>query len=147
MRLWGKFIASESGAAAVEFSFLAPILILLMVGLMDMGTYIRDRMRLEQISRAAVDYLMQGGQEENIQMDVLAYYDSENSGSYTITPERICTCGDGVAQDCSAMSCSTGDYSRQYVQVTIDRTFTTLFPYPGIPQEMSLSGYSRMRLD
>lgn len=147
MAIIKKFIRSESGAAAVEFSFIAPILLLLMVGLMDMGMYIRDRMKLEQISRAAVDYIMQGGQEDNIQTDVLTYYDSENAESYTITPERVCTCSDGATQDCSAMSCSHGDYSRQYVQVTVDRTFTTLFPYPGIPREMSLSGYSRMRLD
>ena len=39
------------------------------------------------------------------------------------------------------------DYSRQYFQVTIDRTIRTLFPYPGIPDELNLQGSARMRLD
>jgi len=142
-----SYLKNECGAAAVEFSFLAPLLILLMVGIMDMGIYIRDKMKLEQISRAATDYLMQGGVEENIVTEVLPYYDENNTSAYTVLAERVCTCSDGSAQDCSAVSCDPGDYSRQYVQVTVDRTYTTMFPYPGIPEEIQMSGYSRLRLD
>lgn len=142
-----SFFKSESGVAAVEFSLVAPILIFLMIGLMDMGIYIRDRMKLEQISRAAVDYVMQGGLEENITTDILNYYDQAHADQYTISTERVCTCSDGVAQTCDAVSCDSGDYSRQFFQVNIDRTFQTTFPYPGISDEISLKGHSRMRLD
>lgn len=143
------FLKSDSGAAAVEFAMTAPLLILLMVGIFDMGSYIRDRMRLEQISRAAVDYVMQGGQDENIKQDVVSYYDQAgtDAGLYDVSSERVCTCSDGVAQSCSAVSCGSGDYSRQYVEVTINRTYTTLFDYPGIPHSINLAGSARMRLD
>lgn len=142
-----NYFSSECGVAAVEFSMLAPILILLMVGVMDMGLYVRDKMKLEQISRASVDYVLNGGLEENIQTEVLEYYDSEHVSDYTVTAERVCTCSDGVAQDCGAVTCDFGDYSRQYVQVSINRNYSTLFPYPGIPEELTLNGHARMRLD
>lgn len=90
---------------------------------------------------------MQGGQEENIDQDIVTYYDSENAEKYTVTTERICTCSDGVAQTCDAVSCDFGDYSRQYFQVNVQRTFETSFPYPGIRSEIDMSGFSRMRLD
>lgn len=127
----------------------APILILLMVGIFDMGSYIRDQMRLEQMARASVDYVMQGGQDENISQDVVSYYDAKgtNDGAYDVNSERICTCSNGMAQSCSAISCGSGDYSRQYVEVTINRTYTTLFDYPGIPHTINLKGSARMRLD
>lgn len=142
-----NYLTSERGVAAVEFSMIAPILILLMVGIMDMGMYVRDQMKLEQISRASVDYVLNGGLDENIGTEVLDYYDPEHASDYTITTERVCTCSDGAAQECGAVTCEFGDYSRQYVQVSIDRNFSTLFPYPGIPDELTLHGYSRMRLD
>ena len=141
------FAKSEAGVAAVEFALIAPILILLMVGLTDMGLYIKSRMQLEQISRASVDYVMQGGDENNIGTDVLNYYDAEHATSYSINTERFCTCADGETQDCSALNCGAGDYSRQYFQVTLNRTVSTLFPYPGIPDELQLQGSARMRLD
>ena len=141
------YLGSDSGAAAVEFSFIAPLLILLIVGLVDMGNYIRNRMKLEQISRASVDFILQGGEEANIQQEVLTYYVGEEANTYALSTERICTCEDGVAHECGAITCGQGDHSRQYVQVSVDKTFSTLFPYPGIPSEISLSGSARMRLD
>ena len=144
---WGTYSKSENGVAAVEFSMIAPILILMMIGLMDLGLYVREKMKLEQISRAAVDYVMQGGQEENISEDIVTYYDSEHAGDYTVTTERVCTCSDGVAQSCDAVSCDFGDYSRQYFQVNVARTYETSFPYPGIRNEIDMSGFARMRLD
>lgn len=142
-----SFWKNNSGAAAVEFSFIAPLLITLIVGLMDMGNYIHSKMKLEQISRASVDYMLQGGEEANIRNEVLNYYAGSDANTYTLTTERVCTCADGTARDCSAISCGSGDHSRQYVQVSVDKTFSTLFPYPGVPSEMSLSGSARMRLD
>jgi hypothetical protein len=118
-----------------------------MVGLTDIGIYIKSRMQLEQISRASVDYVMQGGSESNIKTDVLDYYDPDHADSYLVSTERFCTCADGEAQDCSALNCGSGDYSRQYFEVTINRTLKTLFPYPGIPEELNLQGSARMRLD
>ncbi|MEK7802264.1 MAG: TadE/TadG family type IV pilus assembly protein [Pseudomonadota bacterium] len=147
MRILQTYFSSEEAVAATEFAMIAPFLILLMVGIMDLGSYIRDRMKLEQISRASADYVLQGGSEENIQTDVLAYFDAARADTYTVTTERVCTCEDGLAQSCSAVSCGFGDYSRQYIQVTVDRTFSTLFPYPGISPQMSLSGFARLRLD
>ena len=119
----------------------------MMVGLMDLGLYVRDKMKLEQISRAAVDYVMQGGLEENIEEDIITYYDASSVPSYSVTTDRVCTCSDGVAQTCDAVSCDFGDYSRQYFQVKIERTYTTTFPYPGISNEIVMDGYARMRLD
>lgn len=147
MNFLRTYLQTDKGVAATEFALAAPMLILLMVGILDLGSYIHDRLKLEQISRAAADYVVQGGSEENITLDVLSYYDATRTDSYTVVAERVCTCNDGAAQDCSAVSCEFGDYSRQYIQVTIDRTFSTLFPYPGIPSEMSLSGFARLRLD
>jgi Flp pilus assembly protein TadG len=139
------FFRKTDGAAAVEFSFIAPVVLFLMLGTIDFGIYIKERMKMEQIARASVEYVLQGGYEENIHTDVVSYYDG--SGQYEISTNRMCTCSDGVMVSCGEEMCPTGDYSRQFVQVDLVRTFTPLFSYPGIPASLTLRGSARLRYD
>lgn len=55
---------------------------------------------------------------------------------------QVCRCGWGSATDCS----STCTSKRTYVRVTVDKTFNTLVPYPGIPNSVKLRSVSTMRI-
>jgi Flp pilus assembly protein TadG len=144
--MWSRnFLKNTDGVAAVEFSLLAPVVLFLMLGTIDFGIYVKERMKMEQIARASVEYVLQGGYEEGIQTDVVAYYDESNR--YEVTTSWMCTCSDGAMAACGEESCPAGDYSRQFVQVDLSRSFAPLFPYPGLPTALTLHGNARMRYD
>lgn len=146
-KIFSTYFYKEDGAAAIEFAFSAPLLLILILGLVDMGSYIQSRIKLEQIARASADFVLQGGDENQIEEVVIGYYDSNHSNEYDLETQRICTCSDGVEQSCGAVSCGQGDHSRQFIDISLSKNYSTHFSYPGIPSTVSLSGQARLRLD
>lgn len=155
---WG-YLKAESGVAAIEFSFIAPILLLVCVGMLDFGLVTYEKMRLENMAQAAADYLINGGSDNNLQADVLDAYDSGSggrAGSPSVTGPSVqidlqCECSTGTEVNCSlANTCGdevAGGYRRRFYSVTIDKEHQTLLPYGVIPQKINLQGSARVQLD
>lgn len=57
-----RLLGDSSGAAAVEFALLAPLLILAFLGMVDLGFANYEHMRLDQIARDAAEAAMAGRQ-------------------------------------------------------------------------------------
>ena len=60
-----------------------------------------------------------------------------------ISVSSYCECEDGTSVDCDD-KCGVLQ-PRTYVQVRVDKTFNTLFPYPGVPKEVTLVRQARCR--
>ena len=56
-----------------------------------------------------------------------------------------CACADGTQVSCTTGTCTEG-VPRIFVSVEVDRTFQTLFPYPGIPTTVRLNRTATMRV-
>lgn len=147
------YFGDVSGIAAVEFAFLAPILLFILIGTIDVGLYMNDKMRLEAISRAAVEYLIVTRDEETVMEEVIApYYDSLGEvgweASFELETEMICECEGGEPVECALGFCpDEGDYKRRFYQVNVTKTHDTLFVYPGFDAEIDLVGSAKMQLD
>lgn len=139
-----KYIHDCGGVAATEFALIAPIFAMLLVGTADMGMYILENMRLQNAAHAAASYVAQAQSEENAATVAAEIYNGR--GQIDVDTELACECADGVPLVCPA-SCGADDYQRRFINITINGTFNSLFPYPGLPEEMSLAGYARMRVD
>lgn len=144
-----NFIENTKGVAAVEFVLIAPILLLLLIGLIDFGLYINAKMKLENMARASSEYVRNGGDPDNLTADVLSYgfaADSANDfDDITITTTNICECDDNEETDCTA-GCTGDGYMREFVIINLDITYNTLFPYPGLPSSIDLNGNARMQI-
>lgn len=147
-----SFRDAESGVSAIEFSLVAPVLILLLVGILDLGVYIYQQQRVNDIASASADYLSKGGTKSQLEQSVIAYY-SDNPGTYSYTVDYLGMCEDGVAQSCTTASCpdlscdDDGDYKRRYVSVAVSKTFQAILPYPGIADELELQANTRLRIN
>ena len=55
-----QFIKDKSGVAATEFALIAPVFLLLLIGVIDYGVYMNNVMHLENTARSAAQYVVQG---------------------------------------------------------------------------------------
>src|SRR5438105_695137 len=145
-----------SGAAAVELSFMMPVLVLLVLGAADYGTLMGSASSLESATRSVAEYarnsapcaaggLANSGCTTGIN-NLVTTLKSNNTAiaSATFTPSttlatagNYCTCTDGTvpAGGCPTGTCSVGSPPDtrllQYIRVQADQTYTPLVSYAG----------------
>ncbi len=148
------FRACARGSVAIELALLAPVLVALLIGSVDFGTYIYKTMQLQSASRAGAQYAIQsGGNAEDtagISAAVLASSTDLEAG-ITITSAAFCVCADGSEEAVDASTgcnntCTADQFSALSVRVTVTNTYTPIFPYPGIPDSILLEGSTSMRV-
>ncbi|TVQ83505.1 MAG: pilus assembly protein [Micavibrio sp.] len=144
-----NFFKDTRGAAAAEFALLAPILLFLMIGVADFGRYLHMKMQIDNLARNAAEYVRQGGDPDYLQQDVLLQAEFLGSEAETleVTAEEFCECADGVEAICSASSPCSGGYMRRFFAVELRQTYRSMLPYPGLPEEIILTGFSRMQTE
>ncbi|MBL4804359.1 MAG: pilus assembly protein [Alphaproteobacteria bacterium] len=139
------FKKDESGASAIEFAIIAPIFILLIVGTADMGFFVLEKMKLHNVVQTTAVYAAQAGSTDSVQTVAQETYQGDFA-DLNITSVMECECSDGVASGCP-LSCGSEDYQRRFVLINGTGNFTTLFPYPGLPENISISTQARVRVD
>lgn len=135
----------DSGASAIEFALLAPIFILLIVGTVDMGFFVLEKMKLHNVVQTTAVYAAKAGNTDNVQTVAQETYEGDFE-KLTINSTIECECSDGVVAECP-ISCDSDDYQRRYVLINGTGNFTTLFPYPGFADSISISTQARVRSD
>ena len=137
------YFKDEAGVAATEFALVAPILILMMVGLLDFGTYVNQQMKLENVSMAAAQYILLGGDEDALQDEILTPANLDLTMD-DITVSHIYECEDG-AEASEGDDCGEGDYLREYVEVTLSKNYDAFISYAGLLDNMTLRGRVRLQ--
>ena len=146
-----KFAQDLRGIAAVEFALIAPPLLLVTIGVFDYGMFLNHKMKLENVSRAAVEYVLQGGHIDNISSDVI---NAENLNiedgeleNLAVSAGYSCECADAEIVSCSASAsiCGEGDYRRRYLTVSLSMDYTPIAPYPGLPEVMNIRSDVRIQ--
>ena len=61
MKLLHRFIVHSGGVSAVEFAFVAPILVLLLAGIVTGWTYSMQLMEMRTAVKTGANYVLQGG--------------------------------------------------------------------------------------
>ncbi len=155
-KLIRKFYKSQDGVAATEFALISPVLVVMLIGVIDVGFYTNEKMKAESAARATVEYLLSSGEEENILEDVLSLFfqdrdESSNediswSNDLAVETGYVCECSDGEEISCTA-SCDSGDYRRRYVEATVTKNYHPFMAYPGLPSSMPVEGYARLQKD
>ena len=137
----------DRGAVAVELAMVAPIMILMLMGAIDFGGAIFERMRLESAARAGAQYALRTtfstedvagieasvGQATGLDME-----------DVSVSAEISCECA-GAAATCG-QPCSGTAQPSTYVTVSLTKPYQTLFPYPGIPNPLTLVGQTMIRI-
>jgi len=143
-----RYIFDELGVAATEFALMTPPLLFMLIGIFDYGTYINRTMKLENTAFSAAQYVRAGGLEENLRDDILLESNLGltvgNIDSVTLTVDYTFECADAVST-AAGTDCGEGDYLRQFVEVTLSETLSTLIPYPGLSDELTITESVRLQ--
>jgi len=146
-KIFYSFLKKEDGVAATEFALIAPILIYILMGIVDYGLFINQRMVLEDVARTSAEYMVKGGDANLITADVIEQSSLlPELGNITVITTEECECADGISVSCTIGSCNADDYMRNFYAVSLEMPYATKFPYPGIPNTINLQGHARLRI-
>lgn len=150
-----KRMSMQRGTALVELALAVPLLMLILVGLIEIGRFAYFGILVGNAARAGVQYGAQSLQkaEDVTGMENAALNDGQNVAGLTVAspaPSTFCQCYNGTsstALSCSQSTCPLTGYHRiVYVQVTARGAFSALFRYPGLPAQFSVSRTAVMRV-
>jgi Flp pilus assembly protein TadG len=149
--LRSKLFTDETGAAIIELALIAPVLGLMIIGIVDMSNAFSRKLALEQGAQRAVERIMQTTAtdtvENTLKNEVVCQVNGTNSdgtcktspittGNVTVTFRLECTdSSGGITYQTSTdpatfdgYSCTTGSSSARYLQVQVTDQYTPLFP-------------------
>jgi Flp pilus assembly protein TadG len=149
-RALSRFTAGADGvrgALSIEFAVIAPTLVLMLIGVLDLGMGIYRKMQVQNAAQAGAAYaVLHGFTSSSIESAVTSATSFGVSASPA--PSEFCGCASsgGVTAATCGSTCSGGSSPGTYVTVSAQGTYTTLLPYPGIPNSYTLSAQSTVRL-
>lgn len=145
----------ESGAALVELALALPLLVVMVVGTLDFGRAFRTAMVLTNAARAGAQYgalnLGKSGDFTGMQSAATTVLTANGLGSTpTPTTTRTCYCVPaagtfGAAVACTS-TCGAGEQLVTTVNVSVQRTFSMISPYPGLPGSVTMTRMHTMRV-
>lgn len=127
----------DSGSALAEIVIVLPLLVLLLIGLIEVGRYGNYTIVAGNAARAGVQY---GAQNTVTAADITgmqshAVSDAQNLSGLTATASNYCECADGSTSTCLATDCSTS-HRIVYVQVLTAATVPSLTNYAFLPASL-----------
>jgi TadE-like protein len=156
--------SAEAGQSLLELAVMLPFLLLLVLGVVEIGRAAFINIAVANGAYAGVEYGAQnpGTAGDTAGMIQAAKNDLNLSGSgivkgITVTPVATqgCRCDAGAgtscatplppASSCATIACGSGQVV-ECVQVVTSATFSPLFHYPGLPDSFTAHGNAVMRV-
>ncbi|MDZ4278527.1 MAG: TadE/TadG family type IV pilus assembly protein [Dehalococcoidia bacterium] len=124
----GRSRRGERAQSLVEFALLAPVLIILMLGIIDYGRVYFAYISVTNGARTGADYAATGPTAASDLAGIKNAATAETSELLNTSPTN---------PNVSA-AIGTDGQGRTYADVTVEYTFTTLFPWPGLPSSIDM---------
>jgi Flp pilus assembly protein TadG len=133
------------GTALVEFALVAPLLLLMLAGVLDYGMALRTAISVAAAARAGAQYGSRspGNAADTAGILAAAVNAAPDVKKLSVASSMSCQCSGGGAVSCSG-SC-TGGKMLTYVQVTAQASTSTIFNYSGLGFSGSTSTQASMR--
>jgi Flp pilus assembly protein TadG len=149
LRFAGHSEDAISGAISIEFAIIAPTLVLMLICTLDLGMGIYRKMQVQNAAQAGAAYAVLHGFTASSIENAVTSATSFAGVSASPVPNEFCGCasssGVSAAATC-ASTCSGGSSPGTYVTVSAQGTYTTLLPYPIVPNSYTLSAQSTVRI-
>lgn len=136
------------GNAALEMALIAPVLVLLLVGIADFGMAVYRKMQVQHAAQAGAEYAMVHGFSSAAITTTVTAATALTGIAALPAPAQSCGCATGttVAAATCGTNCATGTAAGVYVTVSARGSYTTIVPYPGIPSSFTFTSASVVRI-
>jgi Flp pilus assembly protein TadG len=144
--LLGVLRRADDGISAVEFAIIAPVMVLLCVGIADLGIGVYTETQVNNAAQYGAEYALLNGFDANA--ITTAVKNSTTLSNLNVSPTQTCGCPSStgmVTSSCNA-TCSDGSKAGSFAQISVSKAYATLIPYPGMPSSFTLTAQSTARL-
>lgn len=132
--VWRLLRADLSGVSAVEFALIAPVLLVMVLGMADLGRYYFSKMEVMGAVRAGAQYVILHGYDGSASAttavtSVIQNATSAGSGIAVDGVSQVCICSDGAnpSPNTCAGTCNAGETLWEYAQISASYSFTPMF--------------------
>jgi len=131
-----QIFRSKQGNAIVEFAICVPVFLTMLLAAVDFSRLFFESTIASNAAAAGSYY---GAQNIRYSTDfagmrTVAAQDSTELDGHTTSADRLCDCPDGTIIDPCTTSCPGYGPPRVYMRTRVQKDFTTLGWYPGIPR-------------
>jgi Flp pilus assembly protein TadG len=142
-------ISCDRGVSAVEWAMIAPIVMVLLLGVMDFGAAAIHKMQMANSVRAGLQYAtvrkpIQGDLTQ-IQTAIDTAAPPDETGTRDVTVTLYCQCPDGSAIACTS-SCAGGDRSSN-VSIVIQEDYQMMLGLPFAGSNLTLRAEGAVQLN
>lgn len=127
-RLFKRLAGDKRGVAVVELAFVAPVLAVMVVGVIDMSNSFSRKLKLEQAAQRSLEMVMHTTgdttAEAAIESEVM---DEAGVTADQVTVTRRLEC-DGVEVADITLNCDDDEIEARYFVVAINDTYEPMFP-------------------
>jgi Flp pilus assembly pilin Flp len=148
-----RLARDSEGASAIEFGFLAPILALLVMGIVDFGMGIWEDMEVANAAEAGAAYASVKGWNATATKIQSAVTNATSLSTISASPApSIMSCGcpnansTAISSATCGTTCSDGSEAGHYWVVNAQASYSMFLRYPGIGNPMTLSATAFARL-
>jgi len=143
-----RFVVATEGAALIEFSLFAPILLPMVICTMDLGFGIYRKMQVQHAAQAGAQYAIAHSWDASSISAAVTNATSFAGVSASPAPNKFCGCpsSTGITSVTCPATCDDGAVAGTYVTVSAQATYTTIVPYPLVGSSFALSAQSTVRI-
>jgi Flp pilus assembly protein TadG len=136
------------GVAAIEFAVLAPLLALMLIGMVDLGIGIHRKMQVQNAVQAGAQFAVFYGFNADLIAKAVLSATAAQGLTASPAPSKSCGCptASSVTPATCGSPCSGGSVARTYVNVFAQNTYTTLLPYPLFPRSFTFTAQAMVKL-
>jgi Flp pilus assembly protein TadG len=149
-RRWGCGARKrDRGQSLVELAFVVPLLLLLLVGIIEIGRFAFYSILVSNAARAGAQYGAQSlaNAADNFGITTAANRDGQGGAGLLVTPGQRCGCSEAtLSATCPATVCALPSHPLVYVRVQVVGAFPVLFRYPGLPASINVTSVEEMRV-
>ena len=142
---------SESGAAMVEFAVFLSFLCTIFAGVVDYSMAIQQTIRVETAANAGAEFGIIPGNESNISgIEAAAVTAASGVPGFAVTASNTYECIPGGGAVTSTTTCTAAPHTDagtpiKYIVVNTSATLPSIYAYPGMPKNLTVTGSSTMR--
>jgi Flp pilus assembly protein TadG len=147
---WHRLWRSEDGVSAIEFAVVGGALSLLLLGVLDFGVGYWDKVQVGDAARAGADYAERNAYDSTKIQSAITNATTLSGIQASPAPSSFCGCPDitsGVGSVSCTTTCSDGTAAGTYVTVYAQKSYSTIFAWPGVSNPTTLSSSVTVRID
>ena len=143
-----RFLSDRTGAGAVEFAFLTPILLIMSLLTIDLGLGGYQQMQVQSAAQAGAEYAVVNGFSKAGILSAVKSATPNANISTSPDPAQFCACSSssGLTPSTCGATCNNGKKAGTYASVFTATTYNTIISYPGFSNSYALSGQATVRL-